>query len=210
MDNIQSWSSFEKQQKQHPIGARESADDDISSEGADALYVSPSSSNIAQSAASLLRQAGLSGENDDDFKLKFHWMRPHPSLIFEIEDELMQHDKNSDGNEEDDADMHHGVKLKSTSGSLHPAIEASRLMKAHRYAQVENDNLDETKKNIADDTSSKQSQNQTNQIAAGKTPPLDLPIELPKLRINLASLVEPPLMSSWLPGEDLDEEKERR
>ena len=32
----------------------------------------------------------------------------------------------------------------------------------------------------------------------------NLPLDLPKLRINLASLVEPPLMSSWLPGEDVD------
>jgi len=31
-----------------------------------------------------------------------------------------------------------------------------------------------------------------------------VPMEFPKLRINLASLVEPPLMTSWLPGGDGD------
>lgn len=213
MDGIQSWSSFEQQQRQRPKSApRDSTDDDSSKDGIDALFVSPSSSNIAQSAASLLRQAGLSGENDDDFKLKFHWMRPHPSLLFEIEDELMQREK-SDGNTEggdddDDNDIERMPRKKpeskqSQSYTIDPAIQASRLMKAYRYSQLTNISTDEAEMETSDDTSnSKQTQTQQKVTAAN----IDLPIEMPKLRINLASLVEPPLMTSWLPIEDLDEQ----
>jgi hypothetical protein len=123
-------------------------------------------------------------------------MRPHPSLVFQIEDELMRQKKNSNcGGEKggDDEDTHHDT-TNNDSGALDPAIETSRLMKAYKYAQLANDssNLQE----MSDETG--------NVHTANNKPSVDLPIEMPKLRINLASLVEPPLMSSWLPEEDIE------
>jgi hypothetical protein len=196
MENIKTWSSFE-QHRQSSTTAAAPTSDDTQNEGIDALYVSPSSTNISQSAATLLRQAGLGGNDDEEeFKLRFHWMRPHPSLVFQIEDELMRQKKNSNCEGEkggDDEDMDHDT-TNNDSGALDPAIETSRLMKAYKYAQLANDssNLQE----MSDETG--------NAHATNNKPSVDLPIEMPKLRINLASLVEPPLMSSWLPEEDIE------
>ncbi|KAL3795408.1 hypothetical protein ACHAWO_002655 [Cyclotella atomus] len=199
MDNIQSWSSFEQQQRSRPSSTLKSSTDNTPNKDIHALYVSPSSTNIAQSAASLLRQAGLSGENDEEFKLKFHWMRPHPSLIFEIQDELM-HSNETEGSA--DLQQHDDV-------NVDPAIEASRLMKGYRFAQLED--MDETDKGTEDTSmhkaisnTSMQSEKIENETEEkeGTRPSLNLPIEMPRLRINLANLVEPPLMTTWLPGED--------
>ncbi|KAL7485026.1 hypothetical protein ACHAW6_010621 [Cyclotella cf. meneghiniana] len=228
MDNIQSWSSFEHRQRQRSTTAGGAAHEQIkmSNDVADALYVSPSSTNIAQSAIALLRQAGLSGgdnSEDEQFKLKFHWMRPHPSLILEIQDQLMHQVASSEEITDDSTDTQQQNKTKELStdsqiNNLSPAIEASRLMKAHRYAQLSNvrtrrTNEDiqphdgETQKSCDEVNMRTQSlQNQTtnaDDLEPDQSHSLDLPLEMPKLRINLANLVEPPLMSSWLPGEDM-------
>ncbi|KAL7521166.1 hypothetical protein ACHAWX_005875 [Stephanocyclus meneghinianus] len=228
MDNIQSWSSFEHRQRQRSTTAGEAAHEEIkmSNDVADALYVSPSSTNIAQSAIALLRQAGLSGgdnSEDERFKLKFHWMRPHPSLILEIQDQLLHQVASSEEITDDGTDTQQQNKTKELStdsqiSNLSPAIEASRLMKAHRYAQLSNvrtrkPNEDiqphdgETQKSFYEvNMRTKSLQNQTtnaDDLEPDQSHSLDLPLEMPKLRINLANLVEPPLMSSWLPGEDM-------
>jgi hypothetical protein len=228
MDNIQSWSSFEHRQRQRSTTAGGAAHEEFktSNDAADALYVSPSSTNIAQSAAALLRQAGLSGgdnSEDEQFKLKFHWMRPHPSLILEIEDQLLHQVARREEIAEGDTDTQQQNKLRypsthSQSSHPSPAIEASRLMKAHRYAQLSNiltrkPNKDihahhgETQKSFDEvNMRAKSLQNQTtnaDDLATYQSHSSDLPLEIPKLRINLANLVEPPLMSSWLPGEDM-------
>ena len=196
MDNIQSWSSFEQHQRQRSKASEHGLMKEIApKDGFDALYVSPSASNIAQSAASLLREAGLS-DNDDEFKLKFHWMRPHPTLAFQIEDEWNKDSSGGDGGEEEKTDNEHSNDElhQMADSAIHPAVEASRLMKAHRYSQETNFNQQE---NNDSDMSPEQIQHH-----GGRKRSLDLPIEMPKLRINLANLVEPPLMTSWLPGED--------
>lgn len=203
MENIQSWSSLEQHRRRHSPERRESTNETHSSHGFDALYVSPSSENIAPSAASLLRQAGLSGgDNDEEFRLRFHWMRPHPSLAFQIEDELMQQEK------VDEAQGEAAEKMKqdeanqySTSDTVHPAVEASRLMKAYMYAQSSKASSNKRDKDSSDETEKETEQRK----ASDETDRVDLPIEMPKLRINLASLIEAPLMSSWLPWDNLDE-----
>ncbi|KAL3791135.1 hypothetical protein HJC23_000555 [Cyclotella cryptica] len=229
MENIQSWSSFEHRHRQRSNTAVEAAHEEFktSNNVADALYVSPSSTNIAQSAAALLRQAGLSGGDnteDEEFKLKFHWMRPHPSLILEIEDQLLHQDSSDENNiteGDKDKQKQHKQKDQSTdsqSNARRPEIEASRLMKAHRYSQLSNvpskkPNEDvqahdgKTRQSFAEEanTCSPTLQNQSTEADDPTTDhshSLDLPLEMPTLRINLANLVEPPLMSSWLPGED--------
>lgn len=227
MDNIQSWSSFEHRQRQRSTTAGGAAHEEIkmSNDVADALYVSPSSTNITQSAIALLRQAGLSGgdnSEDEQFKLKFHWMRPHPSLILEIEDQLLHQVARSKEITDDDTDTQQQNKSKDPStdsqiSNLSPAIEASRLMKAHRYAQLSNVRTRKPNEDIHAHDGTKQSfgefnmttqslQNQTtnaDDLEPDQSHSLNLPLEMPKLRINLANLVEPPLMSSWLPGEDM-------
>jgi hypothetical protein len=228
MDNIQSWSSFEHRQRHRSTTAGGAAHEEfkMSNDVAYPLYLSPSSTNIAQSAATLLRQAGLPGgdnSEDEQFKLKFHWMRPHPSLILEIEDQLLHQVARSEKIAEDDTDTQQQNKTKylsthSQSSNPSPAIEASRLMKAHRYAQLSrvrtrkpNEDIHahdgETQKSFDEVNMRVRSlQNQTtnaDDLATDQSHSSDLPLQMPKLRINLANFVEPPLMSSWLPGEDM-------
>jgi hypothetical protein len=202
MDNIKSWSAFEEHhQRQRPTSTRDASDNESDTNRIDALYVSPSSTDIAQSAASLLRQAGLTGAggSEEEFKLKFHWIRPHPSLVFEIEDELMHQQEKL--NEK---------MIGSQEDHPHPAVETSRLMKAHRYAQLANDLSDEDNSQIGTNQhADKVAMLSLNKQKDKTKQTLNLPLEMPKLRINLASLVDPPLMSSWLPGEG-EEEEERR
>ena len=207
MENIESWSSLERHRRQHSPANRESTDETPlnppSNPRFDALYVSPSSENIAPSAASLL-QAGLSGsDNDEEIKLKFHWMRPHPSLAFQIEDEFM-HQEKGDGSEVDAVknSQQDETNRYSTGDTVHPAVEASRVMKAHLRAQSIKSN---SNKRNADSSDTTEGETEQRKVTDKKNDQIDLPIEMPKLRINLASLIEAPLMSSWLPWDDSDE-----
>ena len=211
MDGVRSWSTFEQQ----PRDNNPSDGDDVTSSsepGIDALYVSSSSSNIAPASATLLRHSGLTAPNnnshskdsrdnttgggeDEEFRLRFHWMRPHPSLAFALEEEILEGGQTDDNNTKSEK-----KKSKQTDNNnvqSNPAVEASKLMEAYRASQI--------KKQLgtAENTggSASQDDDNTNKIKYNAT---NLPLELPKLRINLASLVEPPLMSSWLPGEDVD------
>jgi len=146
----------------------------------------------------LLRHAGLNAPStdsskdgtadDSEFRLRFHFMRPHPSLAFSLEEGTHQA---KDG---DDTKANHTKQTKTYSN---PAVEASKLMDAYRTSQI-NKQLDSTKEDGDD--------NNTSDEINTKTKSSNIPLELPKLRINLASLVEPPLMSSCLPGDDDSEE----
>ena len=201
MDNIQSWSSFDQHQRRNPQTTRRSAET-TSDEGMDALYVSASSPNISQSAASLLQQAGLSGgDTEEEFRLKFHWMRPHPSLAFQIEDEMIHRTPSGGSTEENAGVQQHNKRSCNKKETLHPAVKASRLMRAHINAQLDNATSNEND----DDMTSTRHKTNEHEVTAVRDPSLDLPIEMPEVRINLASLVEPPLMSSWLPIEEAKE-----
>ena len=212
MDGVRSWSTFEQQQRDN----NPSDGDDVTSSsepGIDALYVSSSSLNIAPASATLLRHSGLTaphskesgdtttgGGEDEEFRLRFHWMRPHPSLAFALEEEILE-----GGHTHTDDNIKNGTKSekeksKQTNNNniqSNPAVEASKLMEAYRASQIKKQlgNAENTEGSASpdDDNTNKTKYNATN-----------LQFELPKLRINLASLVEPPLMSSWLPGEDVD------
>ncbi|KAL3768799.1 hypothetical protein ACHAWU_006900 [Discostella pseudostelligera] len=230
MDGIQSWSTFEERQRNSGESRNEisttvsSSDVDV---GIDALYVSSSSPNIAPAAATLLRNSGLSGapsssveemENDgnscvdsksEEFRLKFHWMRPHPSLVFAVEDEFQLLAAGTEATEQSNS------RKKQKHMNTNPAMESSRLMEAYRSSQMTKSIIlagDSACNNTADapEDDSNESSTATNinnvQPPVGDLPKNShhLPMEFPKLRINLASLVEPPLMTSWLPEDDTE------
>lgn len=206
-DGMQSWSTFEQRKKEedHDNGSNVVAAHHTNS-GLAALSVSHSSSNIAPTSATLLRHCWLStpssyasskehgssngnGGADDEFRLRFHWMRPHPSLAFALEGDMMAKDNNAVEQKKD-----------NDNAAAAAAVEASKLMDAYRSSQMR-------KLNLTDDNNDGNKNDKISDIADSnnKVPNNpNLPFELPKLRINLARLVEPPLMSNWLPGEDID------
>ena len=201
---MDSWSKFEQRQKKSRDDTSSSAQrkNDTNKIGIDALYVSSSSSNIAPASATLLRHAGLNApssnsskdgtatnDEDPEFRLRFHFMRPHPSLAFSLEEGKHQAKDGDDTNADN---------TKQTKSCSNPAVEASKLMDIYRTSQI-NKQLESTKED-GDDNNTSDDINTTTKSTS------NLPLELPKLRINLASLVEPPLMSSWLPGDDDSEE----
>ena len=196
---MDTWSKFEQRQKKSREDASSSDQrkNDTKNIGIDALYVSSSSSNIAPASATLLRHAGLNAPStdsskdgtadDSEFRLRFHFMRPHPSLAFSLEE--------GDGGTNPDNTKHNSSNNDTKSNN--PAVEASKLMDIYRTSQI-NKQLDSTKGDGDD--------NKTSDNINTITKSSNIPLELPKLRINLASLVEPPLMSSCLPGDDDSEE----
>lgn len=237
-DGIQSWSAFEERRQKSCSGSRLDRSNTTSAPdlGVDALYVSSSSPNIAPAAATLLRHSGLFApsnrereedgdqqqaeaqqrKSDEEFRLRFHWMRPHPSLAFSVEDQLL-----SEAETEEAANEQSTKKDRDSSGTrgknklsnkINPAIESSRLMEAYRYSQmyknlpraVESGNVDAA--DAPDENYDELGVKMNKQPSTTSEIPkiyCNLPLELPKLRINLASLIEPPLMTSWLPGEDI-------
>jgi hypothetical protein len=78
-------------------------------------------------------------------------------------------------------------------------MESTRLMEAYRSSQMTKTRVavveDHDRNDLKSQGRDKSSKNTERETAR-------FPLELPKLRINLASLIEPPLMTSWLPGED--------
>lgn len=239
MDGIQSWSSFEQRQRNSHLSRSSAAatDTDTAGPGINALYVSSSSSDVAPAAASLLRHSGLTapssttefGESssgdvelqqkeEEEFRLRFHWMRPHPSLAFALAEEIGA-ENTVDGSikAEKEKETHHVPSRIWVKREINPAVESSRLMEAYRSSQINKQS--ELNSNNEGDGIDGQEEGNHNPLMEGSdiepnsnNPPTkndmntkshNFPLELPKLRINLASLVEPPLMSSWLPGEDM-------
>ncbi|KAL7528595.1 hypothetical protein ACHAWF_002620 [Thalassiosira exigua] len=239
MDGIQSWSSFEQRAgaSSEPSGPKTV---DGTEGRIDALSFSASSPELAPAAAAQLRLAGMtariqhttriSGEADDDkfrlqnndeeLELRFHWMRPHPSLAFTLEAQLAA--RGADGGLA-------GVKSEGRGGTDQQirannsekqneklAADASKFMEAYWFSQIDRrpyDRLAGEGRGIGDhgdregngkSLEGSDVEDIRDNPRAGKIiePPCNLPLELPKLRINLTSFVEPPLMSSWLPGED--------
>jgi len=209
--------------------------------GIDALYVSASSPNVAPAAASLLRHSGFTApggrsggggprtrrdgdddeglfdsrrraeEEDEEFRLRFHWMRPHPSLAFALEGELAK-SEGGDAKAEEEAGQRPPMKGRPKE-RIHPAIESAKMMEAYRSSQMRKSPAGAINGggNDGDDHPSDDGKYFNEAEVESVSPPAesngtacDLPLEPPKLRINLASLVQPPLMSSWLPEEDAD------
>lgn len=224
--------------------------------GIDALYFSCSSQNIAPATAKLLRNSGLfpppqqnkgneeeEEEEEEDvlpirnndninsnneFRLKFHWMRPHPSLAFALEETLSLATKNADGSSgednnnskepaEGDANNNTNNTRRKGDTNIDPAVESTRLMDAYRSSQMitntpkqqqqqqkqqQDSNVPTNQDN--DDTNNSKNKMTLNKSATTDTARFSIPLELPTLCINLTELIEPPLMMSWLPGEDYD------
>eukprot|EP00571_Detonula_confervacea_P011080 CAMPEP_0172307798 /NCGR_PEP_ID=MMETSP1058-20130122/8576_1 /TAXON_ID=83371 /ORGANISM="Detonula confervacea, Strain CCMP 353" /LENGTH=250 /DNA_ID=CAMNT_0013020069 /DNA_START=70 /DNA_END=822 /DNA_ORIENTATION=- len=235
MDGNQTWSSFEQRQQNSHLSRdpSSSAAAPTLGPGINALYVSSSSSDIAPAAATLLRHSGLTAPNnsrgsdevggtadsqrkdEEEFRLRFHWMRPHPSLAFSLEEQLAAGKTDNLDGVKSENEKESGQSKKSFTEKINPAVESSKLMEVYRYSQMnkqldittnseENDNDDHDEDN-ANPSKGRKAETNSSNLPTGDTDSntQSLSSELPKLRINLASLVEPPLMSSWLPGEDM-------
>ena len=222
MDGIQSWSGFEQQRRQgNKSPYHRDTSIDAAVPGIDALYFSSSSPDIAPITASLLRHSGLTAgvtkskeahaveagneesNTDEEFKFRFHWMRPHPSLAFALEDALLTLEAEAgttNGNDFEQGGENPARGECPTGMKINPAIESSRLMEAYRSSQMSKARVAVGENHDRDDPKS-QSSDSSKDTGIGTA---RFPLELPKLRINLANLIEPPLMTSWLPGEDYD------
>ena len=227
MDGIQSWSSFEEQQRSGASRV-EAPSSEITSDVVeiDSLYVSSSSQNIAPAAATLLKNTGLSTApssnvkemeidrdhnaepQSEEFRLKFHWMRPHPSLVLSVEDKFLTAMAESEVDDESRKRTEtHACKKKQKHLKDNPAIESSRLMEVYRSSQMRKSGALPATDSDCNHTAYAPDDDDNESLTATKMHQMfhrHVPMEFPKLRINLASLVEPPLMTSWLPGGDGD------
>lgn len=157
-------------------------------------------------------------DEEEEFRLRFHWMRPHPSLAFALENELAAAWAETEDDSDDgaiEAGATDDQQQPQSSGNadkrnIHPAVEASKFAEAYRSSQIHKQ-IDSTSTDNDDNSSNEQDADNANSSKEHETEPniiesnqmnSNLPLELPKLRINLASLVEPPSMSAWLPEED--------
>jgi hypothetical protein len=230
MDGIESWSAFEQQQRQRKSSlSRSDASIDAAPDnvvpGIDALYVSSSSLDIAPAAATLLRHSGLAAVNkskdadivggskensqitstDEEFRLRFHWIRPHPSLAFSLEEVLSTTGAEAgiaDGNKVQEGGEDHARGQYQISTKIHPAIESASLMEAYRSSQIKKTPVDIPSRDEDDDRDAPKNHGSDKSSKDADRDPSRIQLEFPMLRINLASLIEPPLMTSWLPGED--------
>jgi len=226
MNNIQSWSAFDDQiQNKNNLPPSSTT---LEHNGVDSLYVSQTSENVAPATVALLRQAGLTSsssrngsninnngdvdaeESEEEYRLRFHWMRPHPSLVFSIEEEIAV--KKTQEESQPIQTNHHDAQKKLVESRQQPkhepAVVTSKMMQVYRDAQIEQHEkqidvdggnevvLLEEEPNYSQSGNTK-SEESKNSVA--KSTAL-LPYEHPELRVDLPSLVDPPLMTSWLPS----------
>ena len=227
--NIQSsWAAFDEQVQTNPSSSTTTQKHN----GVDSLYISQTSENVAPATVALLRQSGLtsasssarnssnnindsqlnSEENEEEFRLRFHWIRPHPSLVFSIEEDMARNVKKKQEesqsiqtNPHDDITQN-GVAENRQQQKATPAVTTAKMMQVYRDAKIEQHEtqMEEEGGNEAiipleEDSDCSQSGNmktEGNNNASAKV----LPFEHPELRVDLSSLVEPPLMTSWLPS----------
>jgi hypothetical protein len=164
--------------------------------------------------------------SNNEFRLKFQWMRPHPSLAFALEETLSLVTKNADGSGDDnnnkeskgDANNNDNNNTPWKGGTnVDPAIESTRLMDAYRSSQMitnitkqqQQQQQQQQDCNVAtnqdnDNTKDSKNKKSLNKTAGTDTTKFSIPLELPTLCINLTDLIDPPLMTSWLPGENYD------
>ena len=184
------WSEFEKKASRR--GGKASAptdrrNDATGARGAEALYVSESSKNLPPETERLLRYSNLSGTTstadgkaDDEFKLKFQWIRPHPSPAFLADKQGAASDTNA------------------AAAAKEWARESAQMVEMYCNSQMRKalKRRKKTGKGTGDD-------DREDDIEAElQRQEMSLELEPPTLRINLAELIEPPLMTTWLPGQD--------
>ena len=227
MNNIQSWSAFDEKVQNN----NNDSSTTLEHNGVDSLYVSKTSENVAPAAVALLRQAGLTSssprntsndnnnsdveavECEEEFRLRFHWMRPHPSLVFSLEEEMALKKKQKESFYQECQPRQtndHDKQRKSIESRQKPApaVISARMMQVYRDAQVEQHEkqMDEDCENevimLEEEPNHSQSDHMKDQgsnISFANLTAL-LPFEHPELRVDLPSLVVPPLMTSWLPS----------
>ena len=184
------WSEFEKKASRR--GGNKHTDhirnDATGVRGVEALYVSESSKNLAPEAERLLRYSNLSattstadGNARDEFKLKFQWIRPHPSLAFSAEKQGAATAKETTSSSDT-----------TTAAAEDSAWDCAQMIEMYRNSQMRKAlKRRKTGEDIGrDDTVQEDLQRE------------ELSLEPPTFRINLAELIEPPLMTTWLPGQD--------
>ena len=185
------WSEFEKKASRRGGNTSVPTDrrnDATGVRGAEALYLAESSKNLPPETERLLRYSNLSGTTstadgkaDDEFKLKFQWIRPHPSLAFLADKQGKQ------GAASDTAD----------TAAENWARESAQMVEMYNNSQTRKaTKRRKTGKSTGDD-------DREDDIEAElQRQEISLELEPPTLRINLAELIEPPLMTTWLPGQD--------
>jgi hypothetical protein len=158
-------------------------------------------------------------------------MRPHPSLAFALEETLSLVTKNADGSGDDnnnkesegDANNNDNNNTPWKGTNIDPAIESTRLMDAYRSSQMitnitkqqqhqqqQHQQQQQQDCKIATNQDNDNTKNSKNKKSLNKadastdTAKFSIPLELPTLCINLTDLIDPPLMTSWLPGENYD------
>ena len=227
--NIQSsWAAFDEQ-----VQTNRSNNTTQNHSGVDSLYISQTSENVAPATVALLRQSGLTSassstrnssnnnndsqlnaeENEEEFRLRFHWMRPHPSVVFSIEDEMARSGKKK---QEESSQSIHANPRDDTQNRLPqnrqqqeptPAVTTAKMMQVYRDAkieqhetQMEEEGGNEDIIQLEEDSDCSQSGNMKAGDNYNNSSAKVLPFEHPELRVDLSSLVEPPLMTSWLPS----------
>ena len=230
-----SWAAFDEQVQTTNNDIMSSSFTTQEHNGVDSLYISKTSENVAPATVALLRQSGLTTSsssarntsnnsndghldaeaNEEEFRLRFHWMRPHPSIVFSIEEEMAMSMKKKQEvsqsiqtNRHDD--MQNGLPENRQQQKPTPAVTTAKMMQVYRDAQIEqHETLMEEEEGgdevipLEGEANFSQSDNMK---AEGKNNSFVkssaevLPFEHPELRVDLSSLVEPPLMTSWLPS----------
>ena len=228
--NIQSsWAAFDEQ-----VQTNRSNNTTQNHSGVDSLYISQTSENVAPATVALLRQSGLTSassstrnssnnnndsqlnaeENEEEFRLRFHWMRPHPSLVFSIEEEMARSVKKKQEDSSQsiqtnprDEFTQNRVPENRQQQEPTPAVTTAKMMQVYRDAKIEQHEtqMEEEGGNeviipLEEDSDCSQSDNIKAEGNNNKSSVKVLPFEHPELRVDLSSLVEPPLMTSWLPS----------
>jgi hypothetical protein len=135
-------------------------------------------------------------------------MRPHPSLVFSLEEEMAEKKNQEECQPLQNRSNDHDMQKKLTKKGQYPAVTTAKMMHAYRDAQImkqqHEKQMKEEENEVTMEEESNHNQSDNMQVTEGscninKATTL-LPFELPQLRVDLASLVEPPLMTSWLPS----------
>ena len=140
-------------------------------------------------------------------------MRPHPSLVFSIEEDMarcvkkkQEESQSIQTNPHDDITQN-GVAENRQQQKATPAVTTAKMMQVYRDAKIEQHEtqMEEEGGNeviipLEEDSDCSQSGNMKAEGSNNKSSVKVLSFEHPELRVDLSSLVEPPLMTSWLPS----------
>ena len=147
-------------------------------------------------------------EEEEEFRLRFNWMRPHPSLVFSLQEDAAAAAAAAATKTATTREEHHVHRINTKE---HPAVVNSQMIHTYRDAiimkhqkqqqhemQIRKDEENEEVL-IEEEVEPSDDDINGNYDAIISSSATTLPYELPSLCVDLESLVEPPLMTSWLP-----------